>query len=103
MSNVNIIKINWAHLHAIFKVLFDNVYFVLVIFNVHGGKKRFLKVVKIPYPKNRFLVTLRSFFSTYNFFQGRWWSFPVSTVKEKYFTEKMSALAGPKEKLFIFP
>ena len=27
-------------------------------------KGDFLKIVKIPYPKNRFLVTLRSFFST---------------------------------------
>ena len=39
--------------------------FVLVIFTIHGrNKKDFLKVVKLSYRKNRFLVFLRSFFST---------------------------------------
>ena len=62
----------------------------------------FLKVVKIPYPKNRFLVNLRSFFSTYIIFPGRGWFFSVSTFKEKYFNEKKSSLAGRKKKLFNF-
>ena len=62
----------------------------------------FLKVVKIPCPKNRFLVTLRSLFSTYKFFPGRGWHFPVSIFKEKFFNEKMSSLAGRKKKLFSF-
>ena len=57
-------------------------------------KCNFLKGVKIPYQKNRFLVTLRAFFSTYKFFPGRGWYFPVSTSKEEYFSEKMSSLAG---------
>ena len=63
----------------------------------------FLKVVKNPYPKNRFLVTLGSFFSTYKFFPGRGWSFPVRTLKEWFFNEKMSSLAGLKKKLINFP
>ena len=62
----------------------------------------FLEVIKIPYPKNRFLVTLRSFFSTYKFFSGRGWYFPVSTFKEEYFNEKMSSLAGLKKSNSIF-
>ena len=66
-------------------------------------KAIFCKVVKNSYPKNRFLVNLRSFFSTYNFFPGRGWYFPVSTFKGKYFNEKLSSLAGLKKKLFNFP
>ena len=62
----------------------------------------FLKVVKIPYPKVRFLVILRSVFSTYIFVPGRGWLFRFSTFKENYFTGKMSSLAGLKKKLFNF-
>ena len=57
----------------------------------------FLKVLKIPEPKNRVLVTLRSIFSTYNFFLEQGWYFPVSTSKREYFNEKMSSLAGLKK------
>ena len=66
-------------------------------------KCNFLKVVKIPCPKNRFLVTLRSFFSKHRFFPGRGWYFPVSTFKSEYFKAKMSSLAGLKKKLSNFP
>ena len=59
----------------------------------------FRRVVKIPCSKNRFLVTLRSFFSAYNFFPGRGWYFPVSTFKQEYFSEKMSSLAGLKKNI----
>ena len=58
----------------------------------------FLKVVKISYPKNRFLVKLR----THKFFAGRERCFPVSTFKEEYFNEKMSSLAGLKKSYSIF-
>ena len=30
-----------ASLHAVFNVVFGNVYFVVVIFNIHGRKMRF--------------------------------------------------------------
>ena len=60
-------------------------------------KGDFLKVVKIPYPINRFLFTSRSFFSTYKLSPGRGFLFPVSTFKEEYFNEKMSSLAGLKK------
>ena len=56
-----------------------------------------LQVVKIQCPKNRFLVNLRSFFSTYKFFQGRGWLFPVSAFTGEFFNEKMSSLAGLKK------
>ena len=62
-------------LHAVFNLVFGSVYFVIVVFKIHGRKCDFLKVLKIPYPKNRFLVTLRSFFP------GREWYFSVSTFK----------------------
>ena len=65
-------------------------------------KKDFLKVVKIPYPEIRFLVTLRSFFSSYKIFPGRGWYFPVSTVEEEYFNEKMSSLAVLKKSYSFF-
>ena len=65
-------------------------------------KYDFLKVVKIPYPKNRFLVTLRPFFSTYIFFSGRGWFFPVIILKLKYFNEKLSSLAGLKKSCSLF-
>ena len=90
-------------LHAIINVMFGNVYFVILIFNICGQKCDFLKVVKIPYPKSRFLVTLRSFFSTYKFFPGRGWIFPVIKSKLEFFNEKMSSLAGLKKNLFNFP
>ena len=91
-------------LHAVFNVVSGNVYFVILIFDILGVEKcDFLKVVKIPYPKIRFLVTLSPFFSTYKFFPGREWHFPVSTFQEEYFNEKMSSLAGLKKKLFNFP
>ena len=60
----------------------------------------FLKVVKNPCPKNRFLVNLGSFFSAYKIFPGGL-LFPVRAFKEKYFNEKMSSLAG-LEKSYCF-
>ena len=65
-------------------------------------KYEFPKVVKIPCPKFRFLVTLRSFFSTYNFFPGQGWLFPVSTFKQEYFNKKMSSLVALKKSYSIF-
>ena len=62
----------------------------------------FLKVVKLSYPKNRFLVNLRSFFSTYKIFPGQGWYFPFGAIKEKYFNEKMSSLAGLKKSYSVF-
>ena len=61
-----------------------------------------LQVVKIPYREKRFLVILRSFFSTYDFFPGRGCLFPVSTLKKEYFNEKMSSLAGLTKTYSIF-
>ena len=73
-------------------------YTLLQLFPIFMVEKcDFLKVVKIPSPKNRFLVTLRSFFSTFTFFPGRGWYFPVSTLNKEYFNEKMSSLAGLKK------
>ena len=72
-----------------------NLLYLFLVFMVEKGD--FLKIVRIPYPKNRFLVNLRSFFSTHNFFPGQGWYFPVDTFKLEYFNEKMSSLAGLKK------
>ena len=88
-------------LHVVFIVICSNVYFVVVIFTIYGQKCNFLEAVKIPYPKNRFLVILRSLLSTDKFFPGQGWLFPVSTSKENYFNEKMSSLAGLKKSFSI--
>ena len=90
-------------LHEVFKVVSRNVCFVIVFSYILGRKYDFLKVVKIPYPKYQFLITLRSFFSSYKFFPGRGWFIPISISKEEYFNEKMSSLVDLKKKLFIFP
>ena len=66
------------------------------------AKCDFLEVVKNHYPKNRFLVTLRSFFSSYEIFVGRRWFFPVSTLKGEYFNEKMSFIVGLKKSYSTF-
>ena len=60
-------------------------------------KRDSLKIVEIPCPKNRFLVNLGSFFSTYKFFRGQGWLISVSTFKCKYFNKKVSSLAGLKK------
>ena len=62
----------------------------------------FLKMVKIPCPKGRFLVILRSFFSTCKLLPGRGWLFSFSKFEEKFFKEKMSFLAGLKKSYSIF-
>ena len=63
----------------------------------------FLKVVKIPYPKNQFLVILRSISQRNNFSQGVGGYFLLLHSKRTFFNEKMSSLAGLKKKLFDFP
>ena len=89
-------------LHAVFNVVFANVYFVKFFSIFVVEKCNFLKVVKTLCPKNRFLIILRSFFSTYDFFPGWEWFFAVSTLQYKFFKEKMSSLAGLKKKIFNF-
>ena len=64
-------------------------------------KSDFLKVVTIPYPKNRLLVILRSLFSTFKFFPRAGVVFPVSTIKEECFNEKMTSVAGLKKRYFF--
>ena len=59
----------------------------------------FLQVVKIPYPKNQFLVILRSFFSTHIFSQGGNGFFLL--VHSKGSVLKMSSLAGLKKSYSI--
>ena len=75
-------------------------FYLFLIFMVK--KCDFLQVVKIPCPKSRFLVNLRSFFSRYDSFPERGWLFSVNKFKEENFDGKMSSLPGLK-KVFQFP
>ena len=58
-------------LHAVFNLVFGSVYFALVIFKIYGRKMRISASSQNLYPKTRFLVSLRSFFSTCKVFPGR--------------------------------
>ena len=89
-------------LHLVFIVVSGNVYFVIVIFNIHGQKMRFSESIENSMSENRFLVNLRPFFSMYIIFPGRGWFFPVITFKEEYFNENMSSLACLKKKVLNF-
>ena len=51
--------------------------------------------------ENSFFGHFEVDFSTYNFFPGRGWYFPVSTSKAEYFDEKMNSLAGLKKNYSI--
>ena len=48
----------------------------------------FLQVIKLPYPRNRFLVNLRSYFSTYKFFPGQGRYFLLAHSKTIILTKK---------------
>ena len=77
-------------------------YFLQKLFSLSLFEKcDFQNVVKIPYPENHFLVTLRSFSSTYKLFPGLGWLFLVSKFELKFYIEKMSSIAGLK-KVFKF-
>ena len=88
-------------IHAFFKVCFGNLCFVVVVFVFVVNKCYFLKVVKFPLSKTRYLVNLRSLFSTYKIFPEQEWLIPVSTNKSKYFKGKMSSLVGLKNSYWI--
>ena len=88
MSVKKVIKKLSTSLHAFFDAVSGNVYFVIVIFNICGQKCDFLQVVKIQYPKNRFLVKLRSLLSTYKFSQGGGGYFLSAHSKKNFLTKK---------------
>ena len=69
-------------LQAAFNVVFGNVYFVIVNFNIRGQKMRFSE-------SSQNSITEKSIFGPFEviffqrkfFFPERWWFFPVSTFK----------------------
>ena len=75
-------------LHAILNLNSGIVDFDLVILNIQGQKSDFLRVVEITQPKNRFLVTFRSFFIMYDFFPGRSGFFVLRHLKGSILTKK---------------
>ena len=76
--------------YAVFNGVFDNVYFVIVIFKIHGRKIRFSESSQNFISEKSIFEHLRSFFSTYVFFPRRTWLFPISTLEEEYFNELSS-------------
>ena len=74
--------------HVVFKLIFGNVYFVLVISSIHGQKMRFPASSQSSISKNQFLVTLRSFVSTYDIFEGGSGYFPLVRPKRSFFTKR---------------
>ena len=89
-------------LHAVSNVVSGFVYFVIVIFNIHGRKMRFSESRQNSISENSTFGDFEAFFSTYKIFSGRGWYFPVSAFQEEYFDEKMSSLAGLKKCYSIF-
>ena len=89
-------------IHAIFNVVFGNVHFVIVISIIHGKKCNFLKVVKIPYPKNQILATLRSFFQRIKISQGGKGYFLLVHI-EKCILTKIELSSWSQKRLFNFP
>ena len=88
-------------IHAAFNLFSVILNFGLVISNICGRKCDFLKVVKIPDPKKRFLVILRTIFSTYKTFPRRGWFFPVSTFREaEYFNKKKEFSSWSQKVIF---
>ena len=57
-------------LHAVLNVVSGNAYFVIVIFNIHGRKKRFSESSQNSMSEKSIFVNLRSFFQHINFSQG---------------------------------
>ena len=76
-------------IHAVFNVNSGNVYFLIVIFNIHGRKKPFSESSQNSVSeKKRLLVNLRSFFSTYKFFPGRDGFFLLLHSQKNFLTKR---------------
>ena len=90
-------------LHSFFNNISSNVYFVLVIFTLYSRKLRFSESSQIS-------ISGKSIFGHYevifliveNFFRAQGSLFPVRTIAEEHFNEKMSSLAGLKKSYPIF-
>ena len=68
-------------LHAVFNVVSGNVYFVIVIFNIHGRKMRFSESSQNPVSEKSIFGQFKVIFLNVCFFPGWGWYFPVSTFK----------------------
>ena len=88
-------------LQAIFNVISANVYFVIVIFNIHCRKVRFSASSPNSITEKSIFGHLEVIFLNVYFFPGWRWLFCVSTFREKFSDEKMSTLAGLKKSYSI--
>ena len=89
-------------LNEIFNVVFGNVFLVYLFSIFFVGKCDFLKVVKIHYPKNRFLVNLRSFLSTNDYFSRRGCIFVLVHSKRSFFKRKYVLSSWSQKKVVQF-
>ena len=89
-------------LHATFNVVFGNVYFVIVIFNIHGRKFQFSESSQNSLSEKSIFGHFGVIFLNVLKFPGLGWLFLVSTVKEEYINGKMSSLAGLRKSYSSF-
>ena len=76
-------------LHAVFDVVFCNVYFVIVIFNIHGRKMRFSESSQNSISEKSIFGHFEViFFSTYNFFPGRGGIFLLVHLSKSILTQR---------------
>ena len=72
-------------LHKTFTVVSGDVYLNIVSSINHCRKMRFSASSQHSISEKLISGHLGSFFSTYKYFPGQGWLFPVSRLKEKYF------------------
>ena len=89
-------------LHAICNLIFGNIYLFIVFFNIHGRKMRFSEKIQISICEKSIFGQFEVNFSTCIFFPQAGWLFSLNTLKEEYFNENMSSLAGLKKSYSFF-
>ena len=100
MSDINVKKMSTS-LHAVFNVVSGNVCFVLLVFNIGGRKMRFSESSQNSISEKSIFGHFEVSFLNVQFFSERALLFPVSTIQENHFDERMSSLAGLKKNYLI--
>ena len=88
-------------LHVVFNVVFGNMYFVIVFFNIHGQKMRFSESTQNSISEKSIFGHFEVLFFNVWVFSRAGWLFPDSTFNVKYFNGKMSSLAGLKKSFLL--
>ena len=80
--------------HGLFKVVFANVHFVLVLSKICGRKMQFFAGSHNSIADKSIFGHFEFSFLTHKIFPGQGWFFPVSTLKKDSFNKLMIFLAG---------